>query len=226
MVKSLRLNILFRLGFFFFLFFGFMKNDDDDDVVILANIIKKQQHCVTGAGNTVLPKIQRDLRSLQAKPSPSKQPGEEPDSQPPAKRKKIDLIFRDVLQASLEDSAKTWPCVTNSECKTVWQGGINIPGLKEEVDQGEAEQGRVTSAEPSTSFCPNCVKLKRRILELEEELTRLRGEQRDGLAMSEKNPTRNDQSPPHPEQAPIEDFQGMLFKFRGTSSCRCPQMYC
>lgn len=113
-----------------------------------------------------------------------------------------------MLQASLEDSAKTWPCVTNSECKTVWQGGINIPGLKEEVDQGEAEQERVTSAEPSTSFCPNCVKLKRRILELEEELTRLRGEQRDGLAMSEKNPTRNDQSPPHPEQAPIEDFQG------------------
>lgn len=41
MVKSLRLNILFRLGFFFFLFFGFMKNDDDDDddVAILANIV-------------------------------------------------------------------------------------------------------------------------------------------------------------------------------------------
>lgn len=40
MVKSLRLNILFRLRFFFFLFFGFMKNDDDDDdVAILANIV-------------------------------------------------------------------------------------------------------------------------------------------------------------------------------------------
>lgn len=45
MVKSLRLNILFRLAFFFFLFFGFMKNDDDDDVVILANIIKKKTLC-------------------------------------------------------------------------------------------------------------------------------------------------------------------------------------
>lgn len=159
---------------------------------------------------------------MRAKQSPSKQPGEEPDSQPPAKRKKIDLIFRDVLQASLEDSAKTWPCFTNSECKTVLQGGINILGLKEEVDHGEVEQESVTSAEPSTSFCPNCVKLKKRILELEEELTRLRGEQQDSLAMTEKNPTRNDQSPPHPEQAPIEDFQGMLFKFRGTSLCHGP----
>lgn len=190
-----------------------MKNDDDD-IAIPANIVC----CVTGAGRTVLPKIQRDLKFLQAKPSPSNQPGEEPDCQPPAKRKKIDLIFRDVLQASLEDSGKTWPCFTNSECKTVWKGGTNIPGLKEEVDQGEVEEERVTSAEPSTSFCPNCVKLKRRILELEDELTRLRGEQRDGLAMSEKNPTWNDQSPPHPEQAPIEDFQGMLFKIRGAPS--------
>lgn len=145
-----------------------------------------------------------NLKSLLEKPSPSKHPGEEP----PAKRKKIDLIFRDVLQASLEDSPKTWPCYTKSECKTVCD--INNPGLKEEVEQEEEEPERVTSAEPSTSFCPNCVKLKRRILELEEELGRLRGEQRDDLSMSEKNPMRNDQSPPHPEQAPIEDSQGML----------------
>lgn len=165
--------------------------------------------------NKGLPKIQRELKSLQEKPSKSKQPSEEP----PAKRKKIDLIFRDVLQASLEGSSKNELCYTKSECKTVWQSNINIPGLKEEVEQ-EEEKERVTSAEPSTSFCPNCVKLKRRILELEEELGRLRGDQQNDLSVSEKILTQNDQSPPHPEQAPIEDSQGMLFKFRGASSCR------
>lgn len=181
---------------------------------------QKDSNCVTGTGNKVLPKIQRGLKSLQGKLSTSKQPSEEP----PAKRKKIDLIFRDVLQASLGDSSENKPCYTESECKSVRRSDINIPGFKEEVEQ-EEEQGSVSSAEPSTSFCPNCVKLKKRILELEEELRRLRGEQRDDLSMSEKNLTQNDQSLPHPDQAPIEDSQGMLFKSRGALSCRRPQMY-
>lgn len=181
---------------------------------------QKNSNCVTGAGNKVLPKIQSDLNSLQGKLSTSKQPSEEP----PAKRKKIDLIFRDILQASLGDSSENKPCYTESDCKIVRQTDINVLGLKEEVEQ-EDEQGSVTSAEPSTSFCPNCVKLKRRILELEEELRRLRGEQRDDLSMSEKNLTQNDQSPPHPDQAPIEDSQGMLFKSRGVLSCCHPETY-
>lgn len=56
MVKSLRLNILFRLGFFFFLFFGFMKNDDDD-VVILANIIKKKYIVLQVLGTQFFPRF-------------------------------------------------------------------------------------------------------------------------------------------------------------------------
>ena len=67
-----------------------------------------------------------------------------------------------------------------------------------------------SSEEASTSFCPNCVKLKKRILELEEELSRLRGEQGDavGSLMSERTEPQRDQAPPHPEQGPVEDFQG------------------
>ncbi|XP_028287701.1 zinc finger protein 862 [Parambassis ranga] len=117
-----------------------------------------------------------------------KQLSEESSSQPPAKRKKIELIFKEVLQASLEDSGKSG----SSRC--------SILDLKVEQKQEE----NPTSEEPSTSFCPNCVKLKRRILELEEELSRLRGEQGEVV-----RPQMSNQAPPHPEQGPIEDFQGM-----------------
>ncbi|CAJ1055816.1 zinc finger protein 862 [Xyrichtys novacula] len=165
---------------------------------------------------TVLPNIQKDFKSvclqsaLQGKPSPSKPPDEEPDGQPPAKRKKIDLIFKDVLEASLEDSGKS---SHPAECKTAVPGSgstggsFSVPNLKVEEKEEENQSGE----EPSTSFCPNCVKLKKRILELEEELSRLRGEQEDvvGASMSEDQQSQNIQVPPHPEQGPIEDFQGM-----------------
>lgn len=151
----------------------------------------------------MLPNTQEDFKSpclqsaLQGKPSPSKQHGEDSDGQPPAKRKKIDLIFKDVLEASLEDSSKS---VVHSECKGLGsEGGFNVPNLKVE----EKEEEDHSSEEPSTSFCPNCVKLKRRIQELEEELSRVRGE-RSNLV----GPAMSDQAPPHPEQGPIEDFQG------------------
>lgn len=171
----------------------------------------------------ILPNIQKDFKSpclqsaLQGKPSPSKQPSEEPDGQPPAKRKKIDLIFKDVLEASLEDSSKCHSSLP-SECKTAALGlrfnssesSLNIPNLKVE----EKEEENPSHEEPSTSFCPNCVKLKRRILELEEELSRLRGEQGDGPPMSEQALPKNDQATPHPEQGPIEDFQGMFQRIR------------
>lgn len=93
------------------------------------------------------------------------------------------------------------------------EDGLNVSDLK--VEEKEEEKS-TTNTEASTSFCPNCVKLKRRIVELEEELSRLRGEQRDGPKMSEHNLPDNDQATPHPEQAPIEDFQGMLPKFMST----------
>lgn len=134
--------------------------------------------------------------------SPSKQASEEPDCQPQAKRKKIDLIFKDVLEASLGDSSK-YKSLSSlpSEGKTATVGSsersLDIPKLKAE----EKEEENQSDEEPSTSYCPNCVKLKRRILELEEELAHLRGEQGDG-------PPQTNQATPHPEQGPIEDFQG------------------
>ncbi|XP_065812861.1 zinc finger protein 862 isoform X1 [Labrus bergylta] len=160
----------------------------------------------------VLPNIQKDFKSpclqsaLQGKPSLRKQPDEEPDGQPPTKRKKIDLIFKDVLKATLKDSSKL--CVSKG-CKPSTPGlgsserSFNVSNLK--VEENESSEA------PSTSFCPNCVKLKKRILELEEELSRLRGG-RGGVvrpSMSEQHQPQNHQVPPHPEQGPIEDLQGM-----------------
>ncbi|XP_029993046.1 zinc finger protein 862 [Sphaeramia orbicularis] len=168
----------------------------------------------------VLPNIHKDFKSpclqsaLQGRPSPGKQSSEESDGQPPAKRKKIDLIFKDVLEASLEDSGKSRSQSSLlSECKVPLhrlgvnssESGFNVSNLKVE----EKEEENKTGEEPSTSFCPNCVKLKRRILELEEELSRLRGVQGDKVGPSGSGPVQHDQPPPHPEQGPVEDFQGM-----------------
>ena len=149
---------------------------------------------------------------MQGKPCPSKQPSDESDSQPPAKRKKIDLIFKDVLEASLVDPSKfrSQPSL-HSECKVpaLWLGLNSTESGSNVLKAEEKEEG---NQEASTSFCPNCVKLKRRILELEEELSRVRGEQAGvvGPAMSEQ--THRDQVPPHPEQGPVEDFQGRFWK--------------
>uniref|UniRef100_A0A672YS47 PR domain containing 11 n=1 Tax=Sphaeramia orbicularis TaxID=375764 RepID=A0A672YS47_9TELE len=147
----------------------------------------------------VLPNIHKDFKSpclqsaLQGRPSPGKQSSEESDGQPPAKRKKIDLIFKDVLEASLEDSGKSRSQSSLlSECKVPLhrlgvnssESGFNVSNLKVE----EKEEENKTGEEPSTSFCPNCVKLKRRILELEEELSRLRGVQGDKVGPSGSGP--------------------------------------
>ena len=152
----------------------------------------------------VLPGIQKDFKSPCLQSALQSKPGDEADGQPPAKRKKIDLIFKDVLEASLEDCRKSRSqSSSHAECKAAPGSGFNssercfnVPKLKVE----EKEEENQTCEEPSTSFCPNCVKLKRRIVELEEELSRLRGEQ----AVQ----PQHEQAPPHPEQGPIEDFQG------------------
>ncbi|XP_059190742.1 zinc finger protein 862 [Centropristis striata] len=180
-------------------------------------------HCVSQESidrnlDTVLPVISKDFKSpclqsaLQGNPSPCNKPNGDSDGQPPAKRKKIDLIFKDVLEASLDDSSKSRSQSSlHSECKALGfnssEGSFNVPNLKVE----EKEEENQSSEEPSTSFCPNCVKLKRRILELEEELSRVRAEQGNtvGPPMSGQTLAHRDQAPPHPEQGPIEDFQGM-----------------
>lgn len=116
------------------------------------------------------------------------------DGQPPAKKKRLNLIFKDVLEASLEDCSLSRSFLL----------GESKPGLQLKVKEEKTQ----TSTEPSTSFCPNCVKLKRRILELEEELLRLRGEQGGASGTLTSEQTQPDQARPHPEQGPIDDFQG------------------
>lgn len=190
----------------------------------LSNLISEfhvaKQSCVAGPGRpAVLPCAQKDFKSsclqsaLQGKPSPTKHQTEEVDGQPPTKKKKIDLIFKDVLEASLEDSgrSRSHACGQSSRDFKVagfisYVNSFNVPNLKVEEKEEESQTG----GEPSTSFCPNCVKLKRRILELEEELSRLRGGKGHSTdpPMSEQAPPPHNQDPPNPEQGPIEDFQG------------------
>lgn len=174
------------------------------------------------------------LRSaLHGRRSFSKHTSEEGDGQPQTKKKKIDLIFKDVLEASLEASKSqetplnstfslrraraqhvshhySHPTLTSQsgesylaqeECKVPGlslhpsehlDGGFDVRCLKmedSEDDPGQTHEG------PSTSFCPNCVKLKRRIRELEAEVFRLRGGEQVEV-------------PLHPELAPIDEFQG------------------
>uniref|UniRef100_A0A3B4A580 SET domain-containing protein n=1 Tax=Periophthalmus magnuspinnatus TaxID=409849 RepID=A0A3B4A580_9GOBI len=99
---------------------------------------------------------------------------EDSEDQPPAKRKKIDLIFKDVLEEKCKVPLHTLTLNTSDTCKippqsqalnTAQDGGSCGLVLKQEPE------------EPSTSFCPNCVKLKRRVAELEAEIERLRGQQ-------------------------------------------------
>ncbi|XP_068169448.1 zinc finger protein 862 [Antennarius striatus] len=158
--------------------------------------------------------IQKDFKSpclqsaLQVKTSPSKQTNEEPDGQPPTKRKKIDLIFKDVLEASLENfcnsrSQSSHPTEGKKAVLGSPESSINTLNLKVEKKEEESQS--------STSFCPNCVKLKRRIVELEEELSRLRGKHSDAVCppTSQRTQAQHDHAPPNPEQGPIEDFHEM-----------------
>lgn len=174
--------------------------------------------------------------SLHGRKSLSKLTSEEGEGQPQAKKKKIDLIFKDVVEASLEaskgpnislnstlslkrtrtqhaphfyshpsthtsHSVQSYLAQEESKVPCLGLGpdpseqievDFNLHTLKVEEDHTQIREG------PSTSFCPNCVKLRRRIRELEAEVIRLRG--------GEQAQT---QAPPLPEHAPIEDFQEM-----------------
>lgn len=90
------------------------------------------------------------------------------------------------------------------------EGCFSVPILK--VEKEEENQ---SVEEPSTSFCPNCVKLKRRILELEEELSRLKGDQNHGPPTSEQGLAEHQWVTPHPDQGPIEDLQGRILEEPG-----------
>ncbi|XP_016099508.1 zinc finger protein 862-like isoform X2 [Sinocyclocheilus grahami] len=142
------------------------------------------------------------LRSaMHGRRTPSKHGSDEAENQPQAKKKKIDLIFKDVLEASLEaNQSQNNPLNStlsfqrartnvsqvfsqpDTECKeSVFTSGLASMEHHEsgfdakciKMEETE-EEVTLTSEGPSTSFCPNCVKLKRRIRELEAELLHLR----------------------------------------------------
>ncbi|KAK7893138.1 hypothetical protein WMY93_022290 [Mugilogobius chulae] len=99
---------------------------------------------------------------------------EDSEDQPPAKRKKISLTFHETLEEKCKIPLHILPLNAAESCKISPQNkasnSAQDSGLCGLVLKQEPE-------EPSTSFCPNCVKLKRRVAELEAEIERLRGQQ-------------------------------------------------
>lgn len=152
--------------------------------------------------------------------SPYKRGFDEGDVHPQAKKKKIDLIFKDVLEASLESAkveARQLALSTSlvirkvpkyqddaySRCAMTMSHGMqNVSRTQEEGDwktpQGAStEPGPLEDEEeepssfkadspaeaslasdphelPTTSFCPNCIRLKKKVRELQAELDMLK----------------------------------------------------
>lgn len=156
---------------------------------------------------------------------------DEADSQPQVKKKKIDLIFKDVVEASLEASqcqdnplnstlllprpraqvsnvfsqsgtfspnvVETVTGQTEKKVPLVACGLVPVKQLESSLERyvkvEDAQEDPVMISEgPSTSFCPNCVRLKRRIRELEAELLHFKQQEQTetlGLPPSESLPS-------------------------------------
>ncbi|KFO19881.1 PR domain-containing protein 11 [Fukomys damarensis] len=151
--------------------------------------------------------------------SPYKRGFDEGEVHPQAKKKKIDLIFKDVLEASLETSeveahqlalstslvirkvpkyqddaygraaTKTHGVqnVSRTQGDGDWkipQGVAKEPGPLEDEEEEPASFKADSPAEaslasdphelPTTSFCPNCIRLKKKVRELQAELDMLK----------------------------------------------------
>ncbi|XP_072193370.1 PR domain-containing protein 11 isoform X1 [Excalfactoria chinensis] len=160
--------------------------------------------------------------------SPYKRSYDEGETHPQTKKKKIDLIFKDVLEASLESAkfeekqlATSTPLSTRATSKyqaeeifercgnAMQHGSLNLSRNRSEEEwkfphgssfnsakevgvlEDEEEEPlslkadsptelSLASAEgnsheiPTTSFCPNCIRLKKKIRELQAELDMLR----------------------------------------------------
>ncbi|XP_040601826.1 PR domain-containing protein 11 isoform X2 [Mesocricetus auratus] len=150
--------------------------------------------------------------------SPYKRSFDEGDIHPQAKKKKIDLIFKDVLEASLESSnveARQLALSTSlvirkvpkyqdddygqsaaamtqgiqSICRTQGEGDWKVPQrvAKEPLEDEEEEPASFKADSPAeaslasdphelptTSFCPNCIRLKKKVRELQAELDMLK----------------------------------------------------
>lgn len=170
--------------------------------------------------------------SLHGRRTLIKHGSDEADSQPQVKKKKIDLIFKDVVEASLEasqcqgnplNSTLLLPRPKAQVSNVFSQSGTFSPNVVEMVMGGQTERKvplvasglvpvkqlessleryvKVEDAQdnpmmisegPSTSFCPNCVRLKRRIRELEAELLHFKQQEQTetlGLPPSESLPS-------------------------------------
>lgn len=160
--------------------------------------------------------------------SPYKRSYDEGESHPQTKKKKIDLIFKDVLEASLESArfeenqlATSTPLSIRraskyqaedifEQCGSAMQhGSLNLSRTQSESEwkvphsssfisakemgilEDEEEEPLSLKADsptelslasaqgnsheiPTTSFCPNCIRLKKKIRELQAELDMLR----------------------------------------------------
>ncbi|OWK18249.1 hypothetical protein Celaphus_00009345 [Cervus elaphus hippelaphus] len=152
--------------------------------------------------------------------SPYKRGFDEGDVHPQAKKKKIDLIFKDVLEASLESAkveahqlalstslvirkvpkyqndaygqcAMTMSHGVQNVSRTQGDGDWKIPqGASKEAGPLEDEEEEPSSFKadspaeaslasdppelPTTSFCPNCIRLKKKVRELQAELDMLK----------------------------------------------------
>ncbi|XP_049681119.1 PR domain-containing protein 11 isoform X1 [Accipiter gentilis] len=168
------------------------------------------------------------LATLKQGKSPYKRSCDEGESHPQTKKKKIDLIFKDVLEASLESAkfeenqlATSTPVSLRKASKyqaedifercgsAMQHGSLNLGRNRSEgewkvphgssfssakevgiLDDEEEEPLSLTADSPTelslasaqgnsheiptTSFCPNCIRLKKKIRELQAELDMLR----------------------------------------------------
>ncbi|XP_073328831.1 uncharacterized protein [Pagrus major] len=144
----------------------------------------------------------RDVKSLlqsvlQRQTDINKTPGDQ-THKPPAAVKKTDLsfrdFFRDALEASLDASSRSRALSAQQTSVTEeYKVELNfkLPPLTEEKQPSEES--------PSSSSCVNCVRLQRRIMELQEKLSHLPGEEED----TERSPVFNQT----PLQPPDQDLQ-------------------
>ncbi|XP_042646709.1 PR domain-containing protein 11 isoform X1 [Tyto alba] len=168
------------------------------------------------------------LATLKQGKSPYKRSCDEGESHPQTKKKKIDLIFKDVLEASLESAkfeenqlATSMPLSIRKASKyqaedifercgsAMQHGSLNLSRNRSEGEwkvphgssfisakevgilEDEEEEPLSLAADsptelslasvqgnsheiPTTSFCPNCIRLKKKIRELQAELDMLR----------------------------------------------------
>ncbi|XP_050002957.1 PR domain-containing protein 11 isoform X2 [Alexandromys fortis] len=145
--------------------------------------------------------------------SPYKRSFDEGDIHPQAKKKKIDLIFKDVLEASLEsadvearqlalstslvirkvpkyqddDYGQSTAAMTQgiqNIRRTQGEGDWKVPQRVEDEEEEPSSFRADSPAEaslasdphelPTTSFCPNCIRLKKKVRELQAELDTLK----------------------------------------------------